>query len=228
MDVIENQNWKKKIYGSKLAIGEIKLKHYPRSRWRFLALFCILLGMFYNFIGNWVGGLGYLTIALVIMIAVEIVRLNKIRDTHWRINNLIYEERGSLPDINECISVLAQCQQKQFSEELSVLIDYLRKERDKKVYDIRVSRASPEKNKQNKSKEIVKPEQTAKSKEIVKKVNDKIDEKELALAIKKAALCTDCWLLGDCKREKEARKSGSIIINCQAYSFKKERKNDKN
>lgn len=81
-------------------------------------------------------------------------------------------------------------------------------------------------NKQNESEKTIKISRianfskTAKSKEIIKKVNDKIDEKELALAIKKSTLCTDCWLSGDCKREKEARKSGSIIINCQAYSKK--------
>jgi len=133
MNGLENKTWRTKIYGLRLGIGEIKIKHYPRSRWGILAFLCVLFGMYHGFIGYWREGIAYPILGLIIYIISEISRLNKIKDMHYKINSIINGERGSLSDINECISVLVRCQKKQFSEELNILINYLRKKRDDRV-----------------------------------------------------------------------------------------------
>lgn len=35
---------------------------------------------------------------------------------------------------------------------------------------------------------------------------------------KETNLCTDCWLSGDCEREKRAIKKGEIITDCKGYA----------
>lgn len=133
MNGLENKAWRTKIYGLKLGIGEIKIKHYPRSRWEFLALFCVLFGMYHNFIGYWREGIAYPILGLTIYIISKISRSNKIKNVYYKINSIINGKRESLSDINECISVLVRCQKKQFSEELNILINYLRKKRDNQI-----------------------------------------------------------------------------------------------
>jgi len=135
MNGLENKTWKEKIYGSKLGIGEIKIKvsNYPRSRWWILGLFCVLLGMYHSFVGYWREGIVYPIVGFIIYIASEISRSNKIKNVYYKINGIINGKRESLSDINECISVLVRCQKQQFSEELNILINYLRKKRDSQI-----------------------------------------------------------------------------------------------
>jgi len=133
MNGLENKAWKKKIYGLRLGIGEIKIKHYPRSPARFLLLPFWLIWIYYNFTGDWNTGLGYLIVGMVGVIAFEIDRLNQKKRVHYIINNIIHGGRESLPNINKCITILIQNQKKQFSEELNILINYLRKKRDDRV-----------------------------------------------------------------------------------------------
>ena len=41
-------------------------------------------------------------------------------------------------------------------------------------------------------------------------------------------LCRDCWLSGDCEREKKAKKSGETISSCRGYLPKNKSKESKN
>ena len=50
-----------------------------------------------------------------------------------------------------------------------------------------------------------------------KRINEIKDKGKIISGTKEINLCADCWLSGDCEREKKSKKSRQIITNCQAY-----------
>lgn len=63
----------------------------------------------------------------------------------------------------------------------------------------------------------VSPEVNKQNKEIVEKLNKETEKEEPTSTVKETNLCADCWLSGDCEREKKAKRAREIIANCRGY-----------
>ena len=64
---------------------------------------------------------------------------------------------------------------------------------------------------------LLKENEPNKSNEVAEKLSKETSKEKLTLTSKETNLCVNCWLSGDCEREKKAIKKREIITDCRGY-----------